>query len=334
VGREMVGTEHGVILRTVAEKVSEEELRQEYERHKQRWENILRRSEDAPTPSLVHESEGLLYQMVRDLVTTSTEEILVEGEEEYHRIRDYVEEILPQLAHRVRLYDDPTPLFRMRGIDAEIERLLKRRVWMKSGGYLVIDETEALTVVDVNTGRDLGRSNLEETAFATNLEATTEIARQLRLRDIGGIVVIDFIDMLSPSNQKVVMEKFREALSADRSHPTLFSMTELGLVQLTRKRVRKSLLKELSRPCPYCKGGGIVFSKSTMVTRVLRRLEELLMEDPMDKVTLYVHPTLAEEINASWSDRVEEISSKYETRVRVVPEAGLHFQEIRETFEA
>lgn len=332
-GRKLVGEDHGVILRTVSEGVEEEEIEKEYDILKERWDRIVADSEKAPVPSLLYEGEGLLYQVVRDLVTATTELILVEGEAEYKRIRDYVEEFLPSVLPRVHLYSEPTPLFRARGIDAEIERLLKRRVWMKSGGYLVIDETEALTVVDVNTGRDLGRSNLEETAFATNLEATKEIARQLRLRDIGGIIVIDFIDMISPANQKVVMEQFETALSLDHSHPTLFSMTELGLVQLTRKRVRKSLLKELSRPCPYCKGEGILFSKPTMVTRILRRLEELVMEDPRDKITLHVHPALAEDINTSWSERLEELARKYETKLLVVAESGLHFQEIQESFE-
>jgi ribonuclease G len=159
------------------------------------------------------------------------------------------------------------------------------------------------------------------------------VARQLRLRDIGGIIIIDFIDMLSTRNQGVAMEQFQAALADDRSHPTLFSMTELGLVQLTRKRVRKSLLKGLSQPCPYCKGEGVVFAKSTMVTRILRRLEELLLEDPRDAITLHVHPSLSEEINTSWSDYLKELTSKYETRVRVVPEPGLHLEGIRESFE-
>ena len=333
IGRRLVGAEHGVILRTVSAGVDESKLAKEYCLLKERWAQIGAEAEKAQAPSLVYEGEGLLYQVVRDLVTNSTEEILVEGEEECCRIKDYVVGFLPELGHRVHLYREPTPLFRARGIEAEIERLLKRRVWMKSGGYLVIDETEALTVIDVNTGRDLGRSNLEETAFATNLEATREIARQLRLRDIGGIIVIDFIDMMSPANQKVVMEQFEAALAQDNSHPTLFSMTELGLVQLTRKRVRRSLLKELSRPCPYCKGEGILFSKATMVTRILRRIEELMMEDPRDKITLRVHPSLAEDVNTSWSDRLEDLAARFETKVRVVAESGLHFQEIVETFE-
>jgi ribonuclease G len=293
----------------------------------------LRKSENVAPPTLIYEDEGLLYQAVRDYLTPTTEEILVEGDNVQEKVRNHVNRFCADMVPRVHLYREAIPLFRARGIEAEIERLLQRRVWLKSGGYLVIDETEALTVVDVNTGRDLGRGSLEETAFATNLETTREIARQLRLRDLGGIIIIDFIDMLSPNNQRIVMEQFKAALSQDRSHPTLFSMTELGLVQLTRKRTRKSLLKGMTRPCPYCHGEGILFSQSTMVTRVLRRLEELLLEDPRDNITLHVHPNLAEEINANWSERLEELSRLYDARVRVVAQPGLHLHEIRETFE-
>jgi ribonuclease G len=333
IGQRLVGDRYGIILRTVSEGVAEEELSDEFAALEKRWLGILDTSEAAGSPGLIYKGVELLHQVVRDLVTSATQEILIEGEDAHARVREYVEDFLPGFGHRVHLYKDPIPLFRAKGIDAEIERLLQRRVWMKSGGYLVLDETEALTVVDVNTGRDLGRSNLEETAFATNVEACKEIARQLRLRDIGGIIVIDFIDMMSPTNQRAVMEQFEQAMSRDRSHPSLFSMTELGLVQLTRKRVRKSLLKDLSRHCPYCKGEGIVFSEATMVTRILRRLEELLMEDPRDKIVLYVHPTLAQSVNADWSERIEELSQKHETKLKVVAEPGLHFQDIREAFE-
>jgi len=333
VGRELVGEQYGVILRTASEDTPSEELQREFELLKTRWEQILAESEQAGIPSLVHEEEGLLYQVVRDFCTASTEEIIVEGEDIYRRLKGYVSRVLPGLGPRVHHYKEPIPLFRARGIEAEIERLLQRRVWLKSGGYLVIDETEALAVIDVNTGRDLGRGSLEETAFATNLEATREIARQLRLRDIGGIIIIDFIDMLSPLNQKALMEQFKASLAQDRSHPVLFSMTELGLVQLTRKRVRRSVPKSLSHTCPYCHGEGIILSEETMVTRIMRRLEELLLEDPRDQITLHVHPALAEMINTNHSLRLEQLSDLHDARLRVVAQAGLHLNDIRETFE-
>ncbi|NUN98335.1 MAG: Rne/Rng family ribonuclease, partial [Candidatus Omnitrophica bacterium] len=333
IGRRLAGEQYGVILRTAAEAAPEEDLAREFDLLRRRWEGVVADSEKASAPSLVYEEEGLLYQVVRDFCVAGTEEILVEGADIHKRVKGYISQILPSLAPRVHLYLELIPLFRARGIDAEIERLLQRRVWLKSGGYLVIDEAEALTVIDVNTGRDLGRGSLEETAFATNLEATAEIARQLRLRDIGGILVVDFIDMLSPLNQKALLDQFRSALARDRSHPTLFSMTELGLVQLTRKRVRKSVPKSLSRLCPYCKGEGIILSEETMVTRIMRRLEELILEDPRDNITLHVHPALAEEINSNRSDRLEALARKLDARVRVVAKPGLHLNDIEESFE-
>jgi ribonuclease G len=333
IGRKLVGDRYGIILRTVAEGTSEDELKQEFDLLCHRWEKIRTDAENAPLPSLVYEEEGLLYQIVRDFCTSDTEEVLVEGEEIAKRLRGYVGQILPSLAPRVHAYQELIPLFRARGIDAEIERLLQRRVWLKSGGYLVIDEAEALTVIDVNTGRDLGRGSLEETAFATNLEATREIARQLRLRDIGGIIIVDFIDLISQINRNALMEQFKAALARDRSHPTLFSLTELGLVQLTRKRVRKSVPKSLSRTCPYCHGEGIILSDETMVTRIMRRIEELLVEDPRDQMVLHVHPSLAEEINTSHAERIEELSRTNEAKIRVVAKPGLHLNEILESFE-
>ena len=334
IGLELTQGENGVILRTAAEGASREDLEIEYNALKACWLGIQSSSEDCEAPALLHEDAGILHQVIRDQLSPQTQGIVVEGEEAYKKVVDYVAQIMPDFRQRVRHYMEAVPLFRARGIESEIERLLQRRVWLKSGGYLVIDETEALTVIDVNTGRDRGGSNLEETALATNLEAIPELARQMRLRDLGGIIIVDFIDMLSPRNQSVVMEQFQAALAGDRSHPTLFSMTELGLVQLTRKRVRKSLLKGLSQPCPYCKGEGVVFSKSTMVTRILRRLEELLLEDPRDSIKMHVHPTLAEEINTNWSEYLKELSSRYETHVRVVAEPGIHLEGIHESFES
>lgn len=333
IGQTLTEGENGIIIRTAAESAAAEDLAAEYNALKSLWDRILVDSERTPPPALLYEDAGILNQVLRDQLSPQTQTIVVEGEETFEKVQEYVGQILPGFQTRVRRYREAIPLFRARGIESEIERLLQRRVWLKSGGYLVIDETEALTVIDVNTGRDRGGSNLEETALAANLEAIPEVARQLRLRDIGGIIIVDFIDMISPRNQAVVMEQLKTSLADDRSHPTLFSMTELGLVQLTRKRVRKSLLKGLSQPCPYCKGEGVVFSKATMVTRILRRLEELLQEDPRDCIVLQVHPTLSEEINTSWSDHLRELAERYDTRVRVIAEPGIHFTEIRESFE-
>jgi ribonuclease G len=334
IGKKLVGENYGIILRTASESICEEDLAHEFNLLTTRWERIRSDADNRAPASLVYEEEGLLYQVVRDFCTANTEEIIVEGGEIWKRMKGYVSSILPGLGPRVHLYKEPIPLFRAKGIEAEIEHLLQKRVWLKSGGYLVIEETEALTVIDVNTGRDLGRGSLEETAFATNLEATREIARQLRLRDIGGIIVIDFIDMLSTLNQKALVAQFQATLARDRSHPTLFSMTELGLVQLTRKRVRKSIPKSLSRSCPYCHGEGIILSEETMVTRIMRRIEELLLEDPRDQITLHVHPALAEVINTNQTDRLEELSRLHEAKIRVVAKPGLHLNDIRETFES
>jgi len=255
---------------------------------------------------------------------------MIDRETVYEQLKVYCESTMPALASRVNLWTEAKPIFTALGIEPEISGLISKKSWLNCGGYIVIDETEALATIDVNTGRYLGSRNLEETVLVTNMEAAAEIARQLRLRDIGGIVIIDFIDMQRPENRDLVIDKLGEYLKRDRSKTHIVGITELGLVQLTRKRVRKSLYKSLTQSCPYCKREGRILSLSTMVTRIFRKLEALCHQTAMKEVTLHLHPRVATHINEERMDQLKRLEEKYRKRIRIHPAKDLHYEEIRD----
>ncbi|MEO1174594.1 MAG: ribonuclease E/G, partial [Myxococcota bacterium] len=245
------------------------------------------------------------------------------------RIRDFVASFAPGQETRVRQHDPREPVFDHYGIEVEIERALDRRVWLKSGGYIVIDQAEALTVVDVNSGRFVGKSSLEDTITQINLEAVKEVVYQLRLRNIGGIVIIDFIDMASPANQEKVLGALEEALKQDKAKTTIVRMSEIGLVELTRKRVRESLGQMLTEPCPYCKGRGFVKSEQTVASEVLRTIARHLHREQAPTVLVNMNPGVADYLYAFDDAQVDYIEKLYDTRVVPVAREGYH----REHFE-
>ena len=320
----------GIIIRTAAQGHSEEDFESDIKSLCVQWERISRQAAASRAPSLIHKDLGIPFRLVRDVLTDEVSEFIVDQEGLYNQIFDYTQSMMPELATRVKLWDRESSLFVALGIEPEISGLMNKKVWLNCGGYLVIEETEALTAIDVNTGRYLGSRNLEETVVVTNLEAATEIARQLRLRDLGGIVIIDFIDMQRPENRQLVLEKLQECLKRDRSKTHVLEITRLGLVQMTRKRVRKSLYKSLTQPCPYCKREGRILSMATMVTRVFRRLETLCRQSAMKEITLHLHPRLASHINEGKSSEIDRIQAHYRKVIRIHPAKDLHFEDIRD----
>lgn len=320
----------GVIIRTAAQGHSLEDFQNDIQSLRAQWERISKQASISRAPSLIHKDLGIPFRLVRDVLTEEVTEFIVDQPDLHERIMDYTHSVMPALAGRIKLWHRESPLFVALGIEPEISGLMNKKVWLSCGGYLVIEETEALTAIDVNTGRYLGSRNLEETVVVTNLEAAAEIARQLRLRDIGGIVIIDFIDMQRPENRTLVMEKLQECLKRDRSKTHVLEITRLGLVQMTRKRVRKSLIKSLTQPCPYCKREGYILSMPTMVTKVLRRLETMCRESAMKEITLHLHPRLATHINEERTSQVGAIEDKYRKSIRILPAKDLHFEDIRD----
>jgi ribonuclease G len=235
------------------------------------WEEIRRRAESAPAPALLHAEVGAVAKMLRDVLNHDVQQVLVESEEAHREARELVERMQPSLAHKVRLHAEDRPLFEARGVVPQLERALRSRVWLKSGGYIVINPTEALVAIDVNTGKYVGRRRLEETILRTNLEAVREIVRQVRLRDLGGIIVIDFIDMQEAASREEVIQALEQELRRDRSRSRMLQISEFGLVEITRQRTRRSLERLLCAPCPTCAGSGRVRSPETLYFEILRQ---------------------------------------------------------------
>jgi len=287
-------TNMGLIVRTVAEGKSERELAADMRFLLKLWQRIGQKSRSATPPALLHRDLGLVSRVVRDFFTESVDRLLVDSRHEYERILDLLEYVSPELRERVHLHDlREHALFDLYGLEAEIEKALQRKVWLKIGGYLVIDQTEALTVIDVNTGKYVGSTDLETTVYRTNLEAARELARQLRLRDIGGIIIVDFIDMESAEHRSEVLRVLEEELKKDRTKAHVLGLTQLGLVEITRKKVRQGLDEVMQKPCPYCAGRGRVLSEETMASRYRRELKRILRNTGSEAVLVEVNPAVA-----------------------------------------
>lgn len=264
--------EYSLIVRTEAEGKSDEELQNDLQFLLEMARRIENKADHSPAPSLVHGDLTLIFRLIRDAFTRDVNRLVVDSVSTYENILELVGMIAPRLKNRVFLYDAPTPIYHAYNIEPEVERMLRRKVWLPSGGYLIIDQAEALTAIDVNTGRFVGSVELAETVLTTNLQAADEVARQLRLRDLGGIIVVDFIDMDNPRHRQQVMKAFEDALRRDRAKIKVHSISPLGLVEMTRKRTGESLADLLTEPCPYCSGIGRVQNPLTMALRIEREL--------------------------------------------------------------
>lgn len=255
----------GVIVRTAAAGASEEDLAADIGRLVEKWEKIKAQAGSGQAPRTIYKEPELLIRVIREHFTSEFRRLLIDNEDSAKDVVAYLEETAPAFADRVKVYEDELPLFDRYHVEDQLQKALERRVYLKSGGHLVIDRTEALTVIDVNTGKFVGKSSLEETVFQNNIEAAEEIGRQLRLRDIGGIIVVDFIDMESEKNNRQLMQKVRETLARDKTRTQVFDVGPLGLVEMTRKNVSRSLLENFSEECPTCDGRGVVLKENTPV---------------------------------------------------------------------
>jgi len=284
----------GFIIRTVCVGLSKRELQADMRFLIKLWNRILKRSEDASAPCQLHYDMDLILRSIRDLFTPDVAKVIVDRPVDHQRILDFVESFAPRLKTRIELHEGTEPLFDQYGIEPAISRALERRVWLKSGGYIVIDQTEALTTIDVNTGRYVGTRNQEETVLKTNLEAAREIVDQLRIRNLGGIIIIDFIDMMDPASRQRVMDAFDAALRQDKMRSNILKISELGLVEMTRKRTRESLSHQLTEPCPSCEGKGRIKSVATIAYEIMRRIRYVAAASPgTDRIAVRAHAAVA-----------------------------------------
>jgi ribonuclease G len=266
------GAGGGFIIRTMAETATEREMQADIEYLTKLWRDLTVRSQSAPVTSLLYQDLSLAQRVLRDMATEETARIVVDSRETWQRMQEFAREYTPALTERVDHYSGERPLFDLHGVEEEIEKALARRVDLKSGGYLIIDQTEAMTTIDVNTGGFVGGRSFDDTIFKTNLEAAQVIARQLRMRNLGGIIIIDFIDMENADHRAAVLAEFGKALEKDRTRLTVNGFTQLGLVEMTRKRTRESLAHVLCEPCPMCHGRGQLKTPQTVCYEILREI--------------------------------------------------------------
>jgi ribonuclease G len=251
----------------------------------------------------------------------------VDSQEEYDKIERFIGTFMPKIKYILELHDNEEPVFDAFGLEVEIARALGRKVWLKSGGYIIIEQTEALTAIDVNTGRFVGKHNLEDTILKTNLEAVKEVAFQLRLRNIGGLIIIDFIDMEKELHREKVHSSLEEALKSDRAKTNILKISELGLVEMTRKRVRESLGRTLCEPCPYCEGKGYVKSRITMVFEIFRELRREIRDLPGYRLSLLVHPDVAAIFFDEERAGIEELERRYQKQIAITSRPGFHMEQ-------
>ena len=264
----------GMILRTAAAGAAKEELADELRVLLAEWDVIVRKAKHTTPPKRIHREDSLLLRAVRDLFSANTHEMLIADEGHYCAVKEHIELRAPELLDRVRLYDKGIPLFASLGVESKADKALARKVWLKSGGYLVIDTTEAMTVIDVNSGKYTGKKDLQDTVFRVNTEAAEEVARQLRLRDVGGIIIIDFIDMEETARQEALVDTLRQALKSDRNRTNVVGLTGLGLVEMTRRKTRACLSKAVQRACPCCEGTGVLYAQDQIARKALRALSQ------------------------------------------------------------
>jgi len=317
----------GFIVRTAGEGVDEEMLKADMDYLLKLWENIQRKQTSAAVPSLIHSELDLALRAIRDLATEEFDKIIVDSEDERENILRFTDTFMPQLSRLVTSYERDDPIFDYYGIEIELTRILGKRVWLKSGGYIVIEKTEAVTTIDVNTGRYVGKGNPEDTILRTNLEAVKEIAYQLRLRNIGGIIIIDFIDMKSEESREKVFVALREALKKDKSKSNILRISELGLVEMTRKRTREDLVGYLSEPCQYCDGKGFIKSKLTICYEIFREIRREAGKIPGTRMFVAMHPEVADFIYEEERGSLEELENLIHKKVIIKVNENLHIEQ-------
>lgn len=309
----------GFIARTASTGRSEEEIYQDMDNLIRLWDEIKRRAEDQKAPVLVYEEPSLQIRAVRDLITSEVKSIIVDSMDAYRDISDYFLARFPEFNTNIELYRDNTPLFIQFGIEPEIKKIFEKKVWLKSGGYLIIEEAEALTVIDINTGRYLSGDTHEETIFKINTEAASEAARQIRLRNLVGIIVIDFIDMKNRSKKEELFQTFVDALRKDKARSSIQEISSFGVVQMTRQRVRESLLKNLAESCSYCDGIGYVKSKETASYEIIREIKSQIVNPFVRKILVRASQNVIKTLEELERDNLKQLEAQFSKDILFEP---------------
>ena len=328
IARSLATDEGGFILRTACEGRSKREIQRDLSFLIKLWKRIQKKAETASAPLLIHQDLDLITRAIRDFFSVNTDHVVIDSPKDHRRILEFVRQFMPKLKSKIVLYTEKESLFDRHGIEEKIQKALERRVWLRSGGSIVIERTEALTAVDVNTGRFVGKRNQEETILKTNLEATQEIVRQLRLRNVGGIIIIDFIDMEKEANRKKVYEALKEALRKDKARTNILKISELGLVEMTRQRTRESLENQLLSPCPHCEGRGRIKSSVTIAYDVLRAIkkEKIDLENGQN-IIVRLHPDVANFLYDEKSNSLDNLEREINRKIIIKSSQELRLEQ-------
>lgn len=308
----------GLIIRTESENKNEADFRGDIKRLMKLWSRLKRKGERSTAPSLLHHEAEMVVTMIRDLFTDDVEKVVCDNRDDYKMVISFARQVAPHLKRRVVLHKGQMPLFDLYNLEPELDKMLNRKVWIKKGAYLIIDQTEAMVTIDVNTGRFVGRRDQEDTIFQTNVLAAREIARQIRLRDMGGLIVCDFIDMYNRDNRRRLYDEFKNAFRYDRAKRGINPVTEFGLIEMTRERVRPSHMQTLSEPCACCGGTGRVMSKENIATKIERWFARARAARKFKDFHLVISPEMAEHMVGNGTNRVERIMKAYKCRVNLV----------------
>ncbi|MEW5923639.1 MAG: Rne/Rng family ribonuclease [Candidatus Zixiibacteriota bacterium] len=319
----------GVIVRTEGEGKEEADFRSDIKRLVKLWGRLKKAKETMPAPTVILKEEEMITSIIRDIFTDDVTRLLVDDRREYRTIMSYMRHVMPHLKDRVDLYKGDTQLFDLYKLEPEIEKMLERKVWIKKGSYLVIDQTEALVTIDINTGRFVGKGDQETTILRTNLEAVKEIARQIRLRDIGGLIVCDFIDMTNRTNRQRLSDEFRNAFKNDRAKRSILPVNEFGLVEMTRERIRPSLTHQFSEPCPHCHGFGRITSRDTVAVKIERWFNRAKIDGRFKRFDLVVNPMMAETLVGNGANRIAKIMKMHRFRINIVRDTIIPTQEFK-----
>jgi Rne/Rng family ribonuclease len=328
--REQHGFTGGVIIRTAAASRPKDDIVSDLSYFHKVWTEIRQKSETSRAPAVVYREQSLVAKLLRDLLTEEYSAIRIDNEQEFRRVYELIERIMPPLAPKVKLYNKEYPIFEEYGVQAEIDRALRSKVWLKSGGSIVINQTEALVAIDVNTGRYVGKKTagrLEDTILKTNLEAMKEIVRQIRLRDLGGIIVLDFIDMEEKKNRQKVFQAVEQELRKDRSPSKALQVSDFGLVIITRKRVKQSLERVLTEPCPYCAGSAVIKSRSTICYEILSEVKKISADLDGQSLVLRVNPDIARALKDEERAVFKELKQSIGREVALKPDIQLHHEQ-------
>jgi len=328
--REQTGFSGGVIIRTAAAGRPKDDIISDLKYFHRVWTEIRQKAETSRAPAVVYREQSLVAKLLRDLLTDDYTSIRIDNDQEYRRVLELVERIMPSLAPKVKLYEKEYPIFEEYGVQPEIDRALRSKVWLKSGGSIVINQTEALVAIDVNTGRYVGKKTagrLEDTILKTNLEAVKEIIRQIRLRDLGGIIVLDFIDMEEKKNRQKVFQTVEQELRKDRAPSKALQVSDFGLVIITRKRVKQSLERVLTEPCPYCAGSSVIKSSSTICYEILAEVKKISADLNGQSLVLRVNPDIARALREEERAVFKDLKQALGRDIAVRADTQLHHEQ-------